>query len=349
MAPNSYGNKNLKPERSRGVELGANLKFLENRVGLDITYYWQKTTDAILNYLRAPSGGYLAPQVINVGGLVSRGIEIAANAVVLKSSDFQWNVNATLAKRKQYVTTLGGLGSYRAAPGRSRLWNTIKVGYQPGAVIAPVLDPNDRYNLTVPISDLSKLSQIIPNYLTKNGEKVLQFLGNQLPTLIGSFGMTFNLPFNLRFSTLFQGESGYVMQNETGQVRQASTITPMTARMIRDLKNPNTSTQRLREIANKYSHHFPVVAQNWIENGAYIKMQELSLSWQMPSEITSKLSAQKIRIMVSAHNLFYLSGWDGIISPGTSNPLVENGFLSNVDYFGSPVPRTVSMTLNITF
>lgn len=348
LLPESFGNEDLKPERSREIEFGVNMEFLDNKLGIDLTYYWQRTSDAILARLRAPSNGFLNPQLVNIGELQSRGLEASLNLVAVNNANFRWEIFSTLATRHQTVTDLGGIPGFKTG-GDSRRWNFIKEGYQPGAVIGPVLDPNDPYHLTVAVEDLTSLDQIVPNFLMgTDGERETRFLGNQLPTITGSFGMTFNLPNSgLSLSTLLRAEGGFVMHNETRQVRVGNRITPMTARMIRDLQDPATSTARRQEIAAKYARNHPEVVQDWISDGDYIRLQKVSLSWEVPTKIATMLSMQSATVTLAGRNLLLISGYEGIIDPGTTSS--GGDFGANIDYFAAPNPRQFEMSIRITF
>ncbi|MFA5670439.1 MAG: TonB-dependent receptor [Balneolaceae bacterium] len=350
IIPNSYGNVDLKPERSEELEIGANVGFLNERIQLDLTYYTQKTSDAILAYQRAPSEGYLNAQLVNIGALKGQGVEVGLNYSAVDNDRLLWDVFATYSKRDQYVSDLGGITPFRAS-GSARRWNTIMEGYQPGAEIAPVLDPDNSYSLSVPVDQFNNLNQLTPNFIKDaDGNDVRRFIGNQLPTTTASFGMTFNLKkYGLSISTLVQGATDFVVHDETEQVRVQSKITPKTARWIRDLSNPATTDQRRQEIADEYINYHPSVPQNWMKDGAYLKLQEVSLTWRIPETITQN-KVKGASLTASGRNLLLLTGYDGIIDPGsTSVQGSTNDFGSNIDYFGAPNPRTFEVSLRLSF
>lgn len=350
IVPNSYGNDDLKPERSEELEIGANIGVLGERIQLDITYFNQKTSDAILAFQRAPSEGYLNAQLVNIGALKGHGIEVGVNYAAVNNERLLWDVYATFAKRSQVVDDLGGIPAFRTSSD-SRRWNTIKEGYQPGAEIGPVLDSSNPYSLSVPVDQFNNLNQLSPNFQTDgNGEQVRKFLGNQIPTTVASFGMNVNIKkYNLSISTLIQGATDFVVHDETEQVRVQSKITPKTATWIRDLSNPATSTQRRQQIADEYINYHPTVAQNWMKDGAYLKLQEVSLTWRIPESITHN-KVKGATLTASGRNLLLLTGYDGIIDPGSNTSSVgTNDFGANIDYFGAPMPRTFDISLRLTF
>src|SRR5699024_5061257 len=123
---------------------------------------------------------------------------------------------------------------------------------------------------------------------------------------------------------------------------------PMTARMNRDLSNPNTSTDQRQEIADEYAKHFPQVPSLWMSNGAYLKLQNVSISWEMPTKVVKSIGGLKgARLKLSGRNLWLLTGYKGIMDPGSTS-IRSTDFGANIDYFGSPNPRQVQLTLNVS-
>lgn len=98
-------NTELKPESIESVEVGAELRFFENRVGLDVTYYDQTTTDQILPVQISRASGYVE-QIINAGEVHNSGIEVSLNATPVQSGAFRWDINANWSKNDNEVVEL---------------------------------------------------------------------------------------------------------------------------------------------------------------------------------------------------------------------------------------------------
>jgi TonB-dependent starch-binding outer membrane protein SusC len=103
IVPGNIGDPNLAPERSREIEIGADVALLGNRLALDATYYNQRTDNAIYPVFSIPSEGFIQPQVRNVGGLRAQGFELAAEAVVVRSRALNWSVWTNLALHESEV------------------------------------------------------------------------------------------------------------------------------------------------------------------------------------------------------------------------------------------------------
>src|SRR5690606_35221920 len=118
---NSLSNFNLEPERITTYEVGADLRFFQNRLGLDLTYYDTRTKNQIIG-IPLPASTSYSSRLINAGEIQNRGIEIMLNATPIKSDDgFQWDVALNWSKNESKVRELAhGITSItQSAPGEN--------------------------------------------------------------------------------------------------------------------------------------------------------------------------------------------------------------------------------------
>lgn len=106
-------NPNLEPEKTIGWEVGADLKFFLNRLGLDITYYDMYTVNQIIAVATSAASGYTS-QMINAGKMTNKGWEIQLYATPLKlDNGFEWDLSLNFAANKNEVVELDeGVDSY---------------------------------------------------------------------------------------------------------------------------------------------------------------------------------------------------------------------------------------------
>jgi TonB-linked SusC/RagA family outer membrane protein len=102
---NTIGNATLRPEMTHEIEFGADLRFLDNRIGLDVAVYKRNTKDQIMNVSIPTSTGYSAAYM-NLGDVQNRGIEIQAKVTPVKTKDFTWDLGVTFAKNENKVIEL---------------------------------------------------------------------------------------------------------------------------------------------------------------------------------------------------------------------------------------------------
>src|SRR5690606_25634521 len=109
---NTLKNSNLKPERSKEVEVGMEMQFFGRRLGFDVTAYQLRTTDQIINLPISASTGYLAT-VYNAGRIDDKWIEVAINGTPIKSDDLSLDININWAKNQNEVIDLRGVDNYQ--------------------------------------------------------------------------------------------------------------------------------------------------------------------------------------------------------------------------------------------
>lgn len=95
----------LKPERKSAWEIGADLRFLNNRVNLDLTYYKENTKDQIMN-ISVPSVSGISKQLINAGNIQNKGVEIALNTIPFQNKDWEWTLDFTYTKNESKIVSL---------------------------------------------------------------------------------------------------------------------------------------------------------------------------------------------------------------------------------------------------
>jgi hypothetical protein len=105
--PDNLGNNLLGPERTEEWEVGFDHSFLDGRMSTELTYYSQRTTDALFQVNAPQSAGGWNAQLENVGELTNKGWEIMVNAALVDTRSFRWDVGLGLATNKSEVTSLG--------------------------------------------------------------------------------------------------------------------------------------------------------------------------------------------------------------------------------------------------
>jgi hypothetical protein len=109
---------NLKPQETKSYEIGTNLRFIKNRLSLDVTYYDQKTVNQILNVPTSPTTGYTS-MTLNAGEIENKGVEVIFTGKLLQQpTGLNWTVTVNWAANRDVVNKLyGGLQSYQISDG----------------------------------------------------------------------------------------------------------------------------------------------------------------------------------------------------------------------------------------
>jgi len=103
----NLGNADIKPERTREFEYGLDLAFWDSRIGAEITYYDQRTTDVIFDVNVAPSRGFFSQQA-NAATITNKGWEVSLDVTPVRTRNFTWDARVIWAKNKNMVEDMSG-------------------------------------------------------------------------------------------------------------------------------------------------------------------------------------------------------------------------------------------------
>ena len=112
VTPNVTGNPDLGPEKGKEIEVGFDASALQDRLGVEFTYYNKKTVDAILNRQLAPSSGQSGVQPFNIGAMVNDGIELMLRGTPWRGDRVSLDLTGSLSTNHNEITELGLPGQY---------------------------------------------------------------------------------------------------------------------------------------------------------------------------------------------------------------------------------------------
>ena len=338
------GNTELKPERQTELEFGMDMSLLSNKLGLEFTYYNQKVDDLLLNRNLSPSTGY-STRLENLGSLTNNGIEIAANAFVMNTNDFKWNVKATFSKNVNKVTHVEGgrisLGGFGTAVAQTDEALGVFYGYffarKDGKL---VLDANgvpqralghydtkttsDGETITVAVQDFDDNGQ-------PTGEKLKKVLGDPNPDFLASLTNEFSYK-NFTLRVHFDAVQGFDVMDWDKRIA---------------LKYPGGYFYG-QELAGEkpkgyYSKQY-YIYEGFVEDGSFIKLRELSLSYNL------KLNSpyiKSVKFILSGSNLLNISNYWGYDSEVNFEG-ASNGARGQ-DFGNIPIPKVYKVGVNFNF
>lgn len=350
VSPLNEGNPALKPERSTEREIAIEAGLLDGRVGVEAVYFNQTTTDALLPRQGIPSTGFTGSQLINIGQVDSWGVELMTSLRVMESPTFGWDLNVGATWIDQVVTDMGGVPDWRIE-GRRR-WGWVAEGHRPGVVIAPVQDPARRFRTSVPLDEVNHLDQIEPLTLkAADGSDSLVVMGNSLPDWTIDLGSTIRIGQNLTLRALFAGAGGFIMSNETRSLRESNFYAEEAAVLMQILDDPTASQEERLRAIETFGNEHPLVLSSLMEDGDYLKLNELTLSYQLPQAIAGRLGLGNTTLSIGGRNLVVWTGYSGLIDPGTSGGgfTGTSDFLQNIDYISAPSTRRYVVSIRTTF
>ena len=311
--PNVANNPNLKPELTKSYEAGIEMRFANNRLGFDVSYYKSNSIDQIVTVPISAATGYTG-KLLNAGEIENTGIEVSLNAMPVKNDNFSWAINANWSQNKNEVIALpDGI-------------ETLQLGsFQGGVTINAVV--GEPYGVIYG-----------QDYVYLNGEKVVNpdngrylktpvsnnVLGNTNPDWLA--GITNTLTYKaLSFSFLIDIQEGGSLFSLDQYYGQATGIYANTA-YTNDLGNPvrNTledgggyinpgvnpdgSTNTTRTDANGFSGfgYAALPAAEFVYDASFIKLRQVSLTYTMPSKLLDNTFMTGLSFSVTGSNLWII-------------------------------------------
>ena len=357
FAPNSnLGNPALKPERKKEIEIGTDLRFMNDKLSLSATYYANKTTDILLSFPLARSRGY-DELYSNAASMQNEGIEIETGYNVLKTSDWNIDVSLLYSKNKNEVTNLVGAESFPLATGLSGVNNRAVVGQQHGILWGPRTLRDDAGNIVYDAN----------GFPVRDG--VEGVLGDPNPdwqgSAIGSVSYK-NLSLSVLFET-FQGADIFAGTESTlvDYGRWGSTAQEVTAsqNLLTYTGNVILAGTTFRGAISNFGAGPVALTQEWyngpggffggnhelyIQDGSWTRLRELTLSYKLGPWLNS-VTGMKIKgldVSATGRNLVLWTDFVGN-DPDTNVSGVSSS--RGIDYYNNPGTKSYVFSLSLTF
>ena len=351
LVPGSYGNPQLRPERSRELELGFESTVLHGRADVSYTHYARKITDAIVNVPLPPSLGFPGNQVVNIGRVTGWGDELALNTRVFEGRRVSWELGTQLANNGNRIDDMGSGTPFLTVGGGGQAQN--RVGFGIGdfflyKVRSVTLDASG--NVTKALCDggtgKAGLMQGGPDVDCATAPRV--YWGHSQPTWQAGFNSTVTLYQNLRLYARVDGNGGH-LQSDTE---------------IRALHNQGSTLgviERNDPLLQEY-RAIEADAPGTYQAG-FLRLREVSATYTIPSRFVSRLGATGASLSLAGTNLSMLwtaqQGWntsrDGEVYVDINNQHVWDpelravGQLSNGYQTILPPTASFTTTLRLTF
>ena len=347
----SLKNDQLKWEVTTQYNTGFDVSIFESRIMFTAETYLKNTSDLLLYVPINRSSGFNYAWS-NVGDMMNKGLELSLNTVNL-DGDFNWRTRFNIAFNKNEVTSLAKSDEIYGTPVMNILdWTRITegkpigliYGYKSDGIIQLDEDPS-----TVPFFPAKIARYGDRKYVDRNGDGILTkedhfILGNANPDF--SFGFANNLSYkNISLNIYFQGDVGNELVNfnkfqlESFDGFQNNSVVALKRWTV---DNPTNEYPR----ANASSHG-TVMSDVQVEDGSYIRLKELSLSYTIPVRLYKSTGIDNITVSVSGDNLLTFTNYSGY-DPEVS---IYGGsvFAKGADYGAYPMARTVLLSLNLIF
>lgn len=354
-ASSSLRNFDLKPERTEAWEAGGEFRLLDDRLGLDLTYYRKKTINQIVPAQISALTGFTS-RFVNAGTIRNSGIEAQVTATPVRMENgFEWEVFANYSKNNSMVEDLYGdletivLDEYYGVSVEARK------GEPYGQMYGRLYARDGAGNIVVGSNGNPQNSSSNP----------VGVVGNYNPDWIGAIGNRFHygaFDLNVLIDTR-QGGTVFSMTNRYGQ-RSGVLALSLPGREEHDANGVpiptseggglvvpgvmvvagDTVPNTIRTAAQSYHRSLSGIAEAFAYDASFVKLREVRLGIEVPRSFTDRLGVAQMSLALIGRNLLL---WADIpnIDPETA---LNSGNAQGFEWGQLPSQRSYGLTVSIT-
>ena len=337
FVPLNAGNPNLKAERGKEFEGGMDVGFLDDRAGMELTYFDKTTSDLLLRRQLPPSLGFSQNPYVNIGKVDNRGLEFALRATPIRSPAVVWDAQLSGSTLRNRLVSLGGLAPFSGGGGLQR--------YVPGQSLGAY------FTYRIRSVDISRGVAIVSNSP--------EFVGNSLPTFQASLSSSVTLFSVVEVHALLDGKSGFRLFDITNDFRDRF-FSNTKGVVLPASQGGFSAAERLRrlgpyvtESGKRVGGTFGVVDEPYLPKGDFVRFRELSATFSLPHTVTQRLGTTGTSLTLGVRNLALWTKYPGdpeVLSrgPGEADSQQFTQFVNTAE-FALPQPRRWVARLNLQF
>ncbi len=332
LIPNTQlGTANIKPEHEREYEFGVDLSLWRDRIAVEFSYYDQHVTDLLLFRSLAPSTGFLS-RLENVGTLDNKGFEILLRAFPLQTRNWRWNTTLTYAANENEVNGIEGnilllgdsFGQVAAVNGQAL-----------GVFYTTVYARNPDGSLLLTPAGLPQAEQRSRNNGQPSGGTIRAVSGDPNPDFTASWINELEIGRNLSVRAQFDAIQGFDVFNFTRRVGARGPLYGNLVDYQRELEG---------KLPAGYNTALFGVLGAWVEDGSFVKLRELSVSYDLRPKM---LGLRSMRVSVIGRNLISIDDYSGY-DPEINTAGQATG-VRGFDFVEVPLPRSFSFGVTMNY
>jgi len=347
LAPITLGNTDFTWETTIQTDIGVEFGLFNNKVSGEIDVYRKASAGDgagfIINYPIPATTGFTG-YIKNIGEIENKGIELTLNALVVNNRDFKWTTSFNMSRNWNKVLVIDG-DQDTLSFNDGRYFNALIVGQPIGVFYGQKyagVDPNNGDALYY----LQDGKSTTNDYLAA-GQFVV---GDPNPKWFGGWTNTFSYK-GLELNVLLQAVLGYQVVNGAGGFMSArgDWFDNQTRDQLRRWKQPGDVTDIPEARINAFGDFIsPPVSTQYMEDAGYIRLKNVTLGYNLPQNILTKLKMSSVRVYVTGINLAVITdytGWDPEVNTDYRAGTINQGG----DFYAAPQIKSWAFGVNIGF
>jgi TonB-linked SusC/RagA family outer membrane protein len=312
--PSTFNNPNLKPEKTKDIEVGLEMQLFNNRFGFDFSYYNRKTVDLITPLTVSPSAG-ATNLFLNAGDIENKGIEFIINGTPVKTENFSWDIKLNYAQNRSEVTKLADGTEYIPL---ANVQGGVSIGATLGEPFGVIRGRDFIYH-----ENGQRVVGTNGYYLRTSSSN--EVIGNVTPDWTG--GVKNNLKYkNLSLSFLIDVQKGGDVFSLDTWYGYATGLYDFTAAnnhlgnpvrdavsagggVILDGVQADGSANTVVADATTYSNPWGYVRNPQaahVHDASFVKLREVSFGYKFSQKLTESLSLQNLTLSLIGRNLWII-------------------------------------------
>lgn len=339
-----YGNPTLVPEFTNSYEVGADVRFWKNKIGLDFTWYKTRSDNQILGTRTPPSSGSFLTY-LNGGEIQNQGVEAILSVQAINKTDFGWNAEVNFSANRARVYNLPGLLD------RVELSESWAGGAQGAAFLNGTLfGINGRTWSTNEDGELLLDNDGYPIVNT-----VLEQIGDRNPGWIAGITNTIRYKdFSLSFMWDFRVGGDVFNSTEAFLVSAGlSTKTLDRGTHVFDGIVSSTGERNTQAVELNQDYYQSIYASNhpeFVENGSWARLRYATFTYAIPRSSLGSLGIERIDLTASGRNLLLFTPYSGVDPEVSGSGAGVGGAGSfGFDNLGVPATRGFDVGLRLVF
>ncbi len=367
---NAAGTPTLKPELTTAFEVGTDLNFLNNRLGLDFTWYKSNSKDLIMDVSTAPGTG-LTTITLNAGEIQNKGVELSLRGKPIAKKDFSWETQINFSANRNKVMSIyskleyipGGSSFGYGGSGPSFL-------YRPGHSVGDIYGTHWKRYYGNKTPDPLYIDKSLPIIIDSKGYPVRapgsdqKVVGNSMPDWIGSITNTIRYK-DLSLSFMFDTQQGLEKWNQLDNFMAAFGIAKYTENRnesivfkgVHDDGTPNTTPAFLGQGmgpdgvnhgAGYYRNIYRGVSEEFVQDASWVRLRTISVSYNLPASLLKNTFMDHASLSITGNNLLLWTKYNGF-DPEASDAITGALNSSSQAGFTYPPLRNILFSINVTF
>lgn len=312
---NSIGNPNLQPEITTEFEIGTDLRFFSNRLGIDFTYYNKNITDLIW-FVALPASTGFTTQAMNLGNITNKGIELLVTGTPIKTTNFKWNIGFNFSKNNNLLVELAEGLDQVSLGGLSTVAFVARPGHPLGLIegIVPLTDEDGHIVVD------AKGIPIAADEKEIYGDAQYDYM----------FGVTNSFQYKkLSCSFLIDVRQGGLMYSRTADMQYFAGTAPQTLyndrqpfivpnSVVQDGLKPNGDpnyVENTTPITNQTLYTYwgnggTLLDRTFVIDKSFVKLREVVLSYALPEKWFTKTPFTNATLSIIGRNLLLFTPED---------------------------------------